>query len=102
MPWKERAIAAWPPPDVDEGSSIEGRIIRTEINVNAKEGDANPLTDYILDVNGVETRVWGSKLLNLQLTKRDIGKEVKIAFDGFGKAQKGKNAPKMFKVSVNE
>lgn len=102
MPWKERAIAAWPPPDARSGDSVEGKILRTELNVNAKEGDLNPLTDYILDSNGVETRVWGSKLLNLQLTKRDIGKSVKIVFDGFGKAQKGKNAPKQFKVSVDE
>ena len=102
MPWKERAIAAWPSADAQKGDAIAGKILRTEANVNAKENDPNPLTDYILDANGIETRVWGAKLLNLQLTKRDIGKEVKITFDGFGKAQKGKNAPKLFRVEVNE
>jgi hypothetical protein len=100
MPWKERAIAAWPPPDVTSGDKVEGRLTRTEANVNAT--DKNRLFDYILDVNGVESRVWGSKLLNLQVTEKDIGKNVRIQFDGYGKAQKGKNAPKQFKVQVEE
>jgi hypothetical protein len=101
LPWKERAIAAWPPPEPDEGEKIEGKIIRVEPNVNATE--TNKLFDYVLDVDNTETRVWGSKLLNLQLTDKDIGKNVRIEYEGLGKVRKkGQNAPKMFKVQVEE
>lgn len=98
--WKDRTAAAWPPKDVDEGNSIEGTILRIEENVNATA--ENKLFDYVLDVKGEELRVWGSKMLNLQLGKNDIGKQVRIKYLGTGKAQKGKNAPKLFKVQVNE
>ncbi len=100
MVWKDRTAAAWPPKDVDEGNSIEGTILRIEENVNATA--ENKLFDYVLDVKGEELRVWGSKMLNLQLGKNDIGKQVRIKYLGTGKAQKGKNAPKLFKVQVNE
>ena len=113
MPWKERNIQAWGAgEELQEGDEVEGKLVRTEPNVNATE--KVKLFDYLLDpVTGAtlagepltvtgELRIWGSRLLNLQLTEKDTGRNVKIAFDGFGKAHKGKNAPKQFKVQVEE
>jgi len=100
MVWKERSVSAWGGQDTEIGATIAGKLVRTDPNVNATPD--NQLFDYILDSGGKEQRVWGSRFLNLQLTKGDIGKNVKIKFDGYGKAQKGKNAPKMFRVEVEE
>ena len=72
MVWKDRTANAWPPKDVDEGDAVEGTILRVEENVNATP--ENKLFDYVLDVKGEELRVWGSKMLNLQLEfLRDCG-----------------------------
>jgi len=100
MVWKERSVSAWGGQDTEIGAKIAGKLLRIEPNVNAT--DSNPLFDYILDVAGKENRVWGSRFLNLQVTKGDIGHNLRITFDGYGKAQKGKNAPKMFRVEVEE
>ncbi len=104
MAWEERDVASWGGEGTEIGDKVEGTLVRTEPNVNAKEDDKNPLFDYIVKTKEhPELRIWGSRFLNLQLTERDVGKEVQVEFAGLAKAtQKGKNPAKQFRVKVKK
>lgn len=99
MPWKKRESGGtWGGKDLKDGDSIIGKLVRFEENANAEPD--KPLNDFILDTGKGEVRMWGSAILMRKLTKNDIGKEIRVTYNGLVKVKRGK--AKDFTVEVKE
>lgn len=79
-----------------KGASIEGVLI----NIVPKEGQNS--SRYYLDSPKGPILVWGSTVLDDRMRLAKIGDLIKIEYCGLGEAAKGKNAPKLFKVFIDD
>ena len=101
MPWKKRESGGtWGGKDLKPGDQITGTIKAIKDNANARPD--KPLHDYILETGKGEVRVWGAAFLEGKFSEDDIGKEIRITYQGLGKAKKGQKPPKQFEVEVKE
>lgn len=78
--------------DVREVELTQGRKVVTRRCAEVKADDGS----------GTRVTVWESAGLSALFDENPIGRAVFIRFDGYGKAKKGQNAPKLFTVGVAE
>ena len=81
----------------NDGDFIEGVVLNKESEV----GENKSWLYSIETLKGVES-VWGSAVLDSRMALVKIGSKVKITYKGLGEAKSGRNAPKIFKVEVDE
>lgn len=81
----------------NDGDFIEGVVLNKEDNV----GENKSWLYSIETPEGVKS-VWGSAILDSRMALIKIGNKVKITYKGLGEAKAGRNAPKIFKVEVDE
>jgi len=80
-----------------EGDSIEGVLVGKEDNVGA-----NNSWMYNIETPDGVINVWGSAVLDARMKFVKIGQKVFITYKGLGEAKAGHNAPKIFKVEVEQ
>jgi len=81
----------------NDGDFIEGVLVLKQEDV----GDNNSMMYSIETPEGVKN-VWGSAILDSRMKLVKVGSKIKITYKGFGEPKSGKNAPKIFKVEVDE
>jgi hypothetical protein len=94
MAYQKVELSAWKPEVANE--VIEGIFIETEVDVGENKSKL-----YHLDVNGKPTAIWGSVVLDTKMFGIKPGDKIKIVYLGKGKAEKGRNAPKLFDVYID-
>ena len=94
MAYQKVEVGTWKPEAVNE--AIEGVFIGVEQDVGENKSRL-----YHLDVAGKSTAIWGSAVLDTKMSVVKPGDKVKIVFLGKGKAEKGRNAPKLFDVFID-
>jgi hypothetical protein len=88
--WEERSGDFWQ--HDTEGDSIEGKLVAV------REGQYGPIYD-VEDADGKITTVGSSTVLKNRITPNDVGKEIRVVFDGLQASKiKGRNATKLYKV----
>jgi hypothetical protein len=80
-----------------DGDFIEGILVRKQDKIGVNES----MLYSIETPKGVKS-VWGSTILDQRMALVKEGSKVKVTYKGTGEAKKGKNAPKIFKVEVDE
>lgn len=80
-----------------DGDFIEGIYLGFQDGV----GENKSMLYDIETPEGVKN-VWGSAILDQRMKFVKVGAKIKITYKGLGKKTKGKNAPKIFKVEVDE
>jgi len=95
MTYKEIDPEIWKP-EKDE-DFIEGVLVQSQSNV----GTNDSMLYNIETSEGIKS-VWGSAILDSRMALVKIGAKVKITYKGLGEAKGGHNAPKIFKVEVDE
>lgn len=80
-----------------DGEFVEGILLRKQENV----GTNDSMLYSIETPKGVKS-VWGAAILDSRMGLVKVGAKVKITYKGLGEAKGGKNAPKIFKVEVDE
>ncbi|NGX33635.1 MAG: hypothetical protein K1060chlam4_01706, partial [Candidatus Anoxychlamydiales bacterium] len=81
-----------------DGDFIEGVYISVKRNTGT-DGNSNL---YKLENTEGMRNVWGSAILDSRMDDVKIGDKLKITYKGLGEAKPGKNAPKIFKVEVDD
>ncbi len=81
----------------NDGDFIEGVLVLKQEDV----GDNNSMMYSIETPEGVKN-VWGSAILDSRMKLVKVGSKIKITYKGLGEPKSGKNAPKIFKVEVDE
>ena len=79
-----------------EGDFIEGILV-------GKEDEVGENKSWMYDIETPEgvKNVWGSVILDTRMAFVKIGDKIKITYKGLGEAKAGRNAPKIFKVEVD-
>jgi hypothetical protein len=93
--FKEINPTAWQP--TKEGDNIEGVYLslQNEVGINKSK------IYNIATKDGIKS-VWGSAILDSRMTLVKTGDKLRITYMGLGKEKAGQNAPKIFKVEVDE
>ena len=94
MTYQKIEVGTWKPEVANE--AIEGVFIEAESDVGENKSRL-----YHLDVAGKSTGIWGSTVLDTKMSVVKPGDKIKIVFLGKGKAEKGRNAPKLFDVFID-
>lgn len=90
---------SWPNEDTEVGELLEGTIIEfDEVDVKRGKRTDTVQTLKLETVDGVFT-IWESSGTRA-LFEYEEGTKVAIIFDGYGKAKRGQNAPKLFRIGV--
>jgi len=79
-----------------DGDFIEGILVKKEDEV----GENKSWLYSIETPEGVKN-VWGSAVLDTRMAFVKVGSKIKITFKGLGESKAGRNAPKIFKVEVD-
>jgi len=95
MTFKEVETGVWKPEKEDD--EIIGILLDKQEDVGANNSKL-----YTLEVDKKPMAVWGSTVLDPKMVPAKIGETVKIVYAGKGEAQPGKNAPKLFKVYIDQ
>lgn len=95
MAYKEVNPGMWTPEK--DGDCIEGVFIRAE-----KDIGLNKSMLYHLESDAKPISVWGSTILDQRMAWIKPGQKIRITFKGLAEKKTGKNAPKIFKVEVDE
>jgi len=80
-----------------DGDFVEGILVQKQDKVGENES-------WMYSINTPEgiKNVWGSVILDSRMTLAKVGDKIKITYKGLGEAKSGRNAPKIFKVEVDE
>ncbi len=81
----------------DENQSLTGVLIKVQHDVGPSDSML-----YSLEVDGKPWNVWGSTILDQRMIGIKVGDLIRITFKGLGEAKPGKNAPKIFKVELDD
>lgn len=95
MVMKKVETGIWKPEK--EGEKMKGVLLNMESDIGANNSKL-----YTLEVEGKPVGVWGSTVLDPKMVAMKKGNLIEIVYLGKGKAQAGKNAPKLFDVYVDE
>lgn len=79
-----------------EGDSIEGILLDKQENVGP-----NDAMLYSLETSEGVKNVWGATILDQRMAFVKVGVKLKITYKGLGEKKPGQNAPKIFKVEVD-
>jgi len=86
LPWQDASdFNTWDFKELGEDATIQG--IYKSKKEHVGENDS---TVYTLSVDGVLTDVWGSTILDIRLSKTEIGEEVRITYLGQKDSEKRK------------
>lgn len=96
MAFKEIDPTMWKPEK--DGDVLVGVFIRPESNVGENE---SMLYHFEVD-DGKPISVWGSAILDQRMAWVKPGSKVRITYKGLGKKTGGKQAPKIFKVEIDD
>ena len=80
-----------------DGDFIEGILV----NKDSEVGE-NKSWMYNLETSEGVKNIWGSAILDSRMKFVKVGSKIKITYKGLGESKKGKQAPKIFKVEVDE
>lgn len=81
----------------NEGDAIEGKLVKVK-----KDVGPNNATLYSIQQNdGMFKSVWGATVLDQRMALVEVGSKVRITFKGLGEKKGSKNAPKLFKVEID-
>lgn len=94
MAYQKVELGTWKPEN--ENDSVEGVFIRAEQDVGENKSNL-----YHLEVDQRPLAIWGSTVLDIKMTIVKPGDKIKIVYLGKGKAEKGRNAPKLFDVFID-
>ena len=83
-------------------SGIRGETHEVVFNKGDKKKEQKRRTIIVEDTNLGPVTVWESTMLAPFFDNTDDGDDVYIRFDGYGKAKKGMNAPKLFTTAVKQ
>jgi hypothetical protein len=91
------------PWDLDEMPVLQGTWgkVRTITVKRGKKMEEQRVCD-VETADGKRYNVWESALLRPLFDDADEGTDVYIAFEGYGKAKAGQNAPKLFTVATRD
>ncbi len=81
----------------NDGDFIEGVLVGKQDHVGA-----NDSWMYTIETPEGVRSVWGATLLDSRMIALAVGSKIKITYKGLGEAKGGHNAPKIFKVEVDE
>lgn len=81
----------------NDGDLIEGILVLKQDDV----GDNKSMMYSIETPEGVKN-VLGTAILDSRMKLVNVGNKIKITYKGLGEAKSGKNAPKIFKVEIDE
>ena len=81
----------------NDGDFVEGVLLNKEDEV----GENKSWMYSIETPEGVKS-VWGSAVLDSRMKLVKVGSKIKITYKGLGESKAGRNAPKIFKVEVDE
>lgn len=80
-----------------DGDFIEGVLIKVENDVGVNKSKL-----YSIETEkSVFKTVWGSAILDQRMSLVGVGSKIRITFKGYGEKKDGHNAPKIFKVEVD-
>lgn len=95
MAWQEvqSLVNFWNP---EENKVIEGiyRELRENIGINKSKL-------YLIETKEGIKKVWGSTVLDNQMSKVPFNSKIRIEYLGLGQAKGGRHAPKLFKVMID-
>lgn len=94
MAFEEVQTDTWKPENPND------EIVGVLINVEKEVGE-NKSNLYTIENGDKYIKVWGSTVLDPNMSAVKIGEKVKIVFTGLGEAKAGRNPPKLFKVYVD-
>jgi len=80
-----------------DGDFVEGILLKKESEI----GENKSWMYYIETSTGLKN-VWGSTILDSRMAFVKVGSKLKITYNGLGEAKAGRNAPKIFKVEVDD
>jgi len=95
MAFKELESGEWKP--TQEGETLTGIYLGSK-----KEVGPNKVMMYHLESEGKPISVWGSAILDDRMAFVKSGQLIRITYKGLGEAKSGQNAPKIFKVEVDD
>ena len=82
----------------NDGDFVEGKLV----NIQDEVGENRSKLYSIETLDKGVVNVWGSAVLDSRMMLVKVGDKVKLTYKGLGEAKGGKNAPKIFKVEVDE
>jgi len=94
MAYQKVELGTWRPEK--ENDSIEGVFIKAERDVGE-----NKSMLYHMEVDSKPIAIWGSTVLDIKMSVVKPSDKIKIVYLGKGKAEKGRNAPKLFDVFID-
>jgi len=81
----------------NDGDFIEGILV----NKDSEVGE-NKSWMYNIETSEGVKNIWGSAILDSRMKFVKVGSKIKITYKGLGEAKKGKQAPKIFKLEIDE
>jgi len=80
-----------------DGDFVEGILV-------AKEPEIGENKSWMYNIETPEgvKNVWGSAILDSRMKFAKVGDKIKITFKGLGESKAGRNAPKIFKVEIDD
>lgn len=81
----------------NDGDFIEGILVQVQKNIGPNDSKL-----YSIETSEDVKNVWGATILDSRMILVKVGSKIKITYKGLGEAKGGHNAPKIFKVEVDE
>ncbi len=81
----------------NDGDFIEGVLLQAQKDIGPNKSKL-----YSIETSEGVKNVWGATILDSRMVLVKVGSKIKITYKGLGEAKGGHNAPKIFKVEVDE
>lgn len=94
MAFEKVDVGIWKPEK--ENDEISGILTKVESEVGE-----NKSMLYTLEVDGKPIGIWGSAVLDINMSAAKVGDLVKVVYLGKGESKGGKNPPKLFDVFID-